>query len=252
MTLHRWVFDLGNTRLKCAPLDPAGTVGKVIALEPGEPGLAALAARLPARIDVAYLASVADGAVRLALLQWLASRCRRIAIARTQRQWGDLRIAYADPARLGVDRFLAMVAARAHAARTGANAAVLVCGVGTALTLDLVDRQGLHLGGRIAPSPTLMRQALHDKVRQLPGRGGDYAEFAADTPDALASGCLGAAVGLIERSLAQAQARLDALPTLYLHGGGGLELLPALPPARWTPGLVLDGLAHWAAIEASA
>ena len=251
MTPQRWVFDLGNTRLKCAPLDADGGVGEVIALAHGAPGMAALAARLPARIDVAYLASVADDGARLALIEWLAARCRRIAIARTQRRWDDLRIAYADPARLGVDRFLTMVAARAHAKHSGANASVLVCGVGTALTLDLVDGQGRHLGGRIAPSPTLMRQVLHAKVKQLPGGGGDYAEFADNTPDALASGCQGAAVGLIERSLAHARSALGAAPALYLHGGGGPELLAALPQARWMPRLVLEGLAQWAAIEAA-
>ena len=72
-----------------------------------------------------------------------------------------------------------------------------------------------------------MRQVLHAKVKQLPGSGGDYAEFADNTPDALASGCQGAAVALIERSLAHARSALGAAPALYLHGGGGPELLAA-------------------------
>ena len=79
--------------------------------------------------------------------------------------------------------------------------AALVCGVGTALTIDLIDADGRHLGGRIAPSPTLMREVLHARAPQLPETGGDYVDFAADTEDALASGCEGAALALIERSL---------------------------------------------------
>jgi len=249
MTLQRWVFDLGNTRVKMAPLDADGRVGESQALAHGGAGFDALADQLPARFDVAYVASVADESLRVALLEALTSRCRRIAIARSQRRWGDLRIAYAEPARLGVDRFLSMLAARAESAHNDVGAPVLICGVGTALTLDLIDDDGRHLGGRIAPSPTLMRQALHRQIGQLPAQGGDYIEFAEDTSDALASGCLGAALGLIGRSLAEAEARLGLTPVLYLHGGGGPELLVSLPQARWSPRLVLDGLAQWALSE---
>lgn len=250
MTLQRWVLDLGNTRLKVAPLDGAGHVGESVALEHRGGDMAALATRLPPRMDVAYLASVVEEGLRVALLDVLALRCQRISLARTQRRWGDLRIAYADPARLGVDRFLSMMAARADSVSSDRGAPVLVCGVGTALTLDLVDGDGRHLGGRIAPSPTLMRQALNQQVAQLPARSGRYVEFADDTPDALASGCVGAALGLIQRSLAEAESRVGSTPTLYLHGGGGDELRASLPQVRWSPRLVLDGLAQWAAIEA--
>lgn len=243
-----WLFDLGNSRLKCAPLLADGRVGEVIAIDHRSGDLAAeLGRRLPPRIGVAYLASVADGALRVALLQALAMRCRRVSIARTQTRWRDLRIAYADPARLGVDRFLAMVGALADR-----QDAALVCGVGTALTIDLVDATGEHRGGRIAPSPGLMREALQLRASQLPAGGGEYHEFGCDTLDALASGCDGAALGLIERSLTMARQMFGVTPVLYLHGGGGQALLARLPQARWVPGLVLDGLARWAAVEAAA
>src|SRR5690606_24272848 len=104
----------------------------------------------------------------------------------------------------------------------------LVAGVGTALTVDLVDATGRHLGGRIAPSPALMRQALQGRAAHLPAQGGEYREFAADTADALASGCTGAALGLLQRSLEAAmQACGEAVP-LLLHGGGAGELLAQL------------------------
>ncbi|WP_222565951.1 type III pantothenate kinase [Novilysobacter antarcticus] len=247
--MQRWVLDLGNTRLKVAPLDVHGQVGDCVALEHRGADMATLAAQLPSQMDVAYLASVVDEGLRVALLDVLAQRCQRISVARTQRRWGDLRIAYADPARLGVDRFLAMLAANAHARRAEQVPPVLVCGVGTALTLDLIDAAGLHLGGRIAPSPTTMRHVLNQQVAQLPARGGSYVEFADDTPDALASGCVGAALGLIQRSLTEAESRVGTTVTLYLHGGGGDELRTLIPQARWAPGLVLEGLAQWAAID---
>ena len=69
--------------------------------------------------------------------------------------------------------------------------------MGTALTIDLLGADGRHHGGRIAPSPRLMREALHARAVQLPPEGGRYAEFADDTDHALASGCAGAALALL-------------------------------------------------------
>jgi len=242
-----WLFDLGNTRLKAAPLAADGSPGEVSSVAHRDAGWAgALDDLLPQRIDTAYVASVADDAPRTALLQALTARCRRISMARTTSGWRGLRIAYVQPARLGVDRFLALLGQHA----TGEGAA-LVCGVGTALTLDLLDDGGRHLGGRIAPSPTLMREALHARAAQLPVDGGEYREFADDTADALASGCDGAALGLIGDSLDAATRALGTTPRLVLHGGGAQALAPHLPAATLKPHLVLEGLAQWATADAA-
>jgi type III pantothenate kinase len=239
---RRWLFDLGNTRLKLAPLLDDGTPGEVVAVAHDDGDFAAQVARaLPGEGETAYLASVASPATTAMLREALAVRFALIVAARTQSQCAGLRIAYADPEKLGVDRFLALLAAHA---RGGAS---LVVGVGTALTIDLLDGAGRHHGGRIAPSPALMRAALHQRARQLPETGGVYAEFADDTESALASGCEGAALALIERSHVAAAATLGAAPGLLLHGGGAAALAVHLPQAELASHLVLRGLAHWAA-----
>ena len=246
--MNRWLFDLGNTRLKCAPLRPDGQPGDVVAFAHRDLDLAAqLAQRLPVPIDVAYVASVASEPVRVALLDALSARCRRIVIARTQGSFAGVRVAYPQPQRLGVDRFLGLVAAHARG-----DGAALVCGVGTAMTLDLIDGDGRHRGGRIAPSPTLMREALHARAVQLPATGGHYRPFADNTADALTSGCEGAALALIERSLDGARDEIGAMPRLLMHGGGSEALLPRLENATHVPALVLEGLARWAAAETAA
>lgn len=244
--MNHWLFDLGNSRLKCAPLHADGTLGPVAALGHDESGfIAALDRAVPPRAELgmatACLASVASPALTAAVVDWLATRFTCISIARTQPAMGGVRIAYGEPARLGVDRFLALLAARARGPQ-----AWLVAGVGTALTIDLLDADGQHLGGRIGPSPRLMREALHRAAAQLPAEGGLYAEFARDTDDALASGCEGAAAGLVERSLRHAQARLGRAPALLLHGGGAEVLRPLLPESVTASSLVLEGLAQWA------
>ncbi len=246
--MSRWLFDLGNTRLKAAPVDARGCVGEVLAIaHDGSAFAAGWDAALPARIESAAVASVAPAPLRVALLDALAARGGRISLARTLPGLDGVRIAYARPERLGVDRFLSMLGARAR----GAGPWLLV-GAGTALTVDLLDADGRHRGGRIAPSPTLMRQALHARAPHLPAAGGDYAEFAADTADALASGCEGAALALVERSRAEARALLGRAPAVLVHGGGAQALLDLSAGAVAAPSLVLEGLARWLRMEEAA
>ncbi|WP_028919389.1 type III pantothenate kinase [Pseudoxanthomonas suwonensis] len=239
-----WLFDLGNSRFKAAPWHGGTDVGEVLAWPHGADALAAgdtSHGALP-RGRRAWVASVAAPALTTQMLDLLRQRFEQVHVARTSAECAGVRIAYAEPARMGVDRFLALLGA--HGSGEGGD--VLVAGVGTALTIDLLDAQGRHHGGRIAASPTLMRQALHQRAAQLPEAGGRYVEFADDTWDALASGCDGAAVALVERSLAEAAQQLDREPTLLLHGGGAPALLPLLPQARLREALVLEGLAAWA------
>lgn len=236
--MSTWVFDLGNTRLKYAEVGTDGLPGepRAIAHDAAGDWLRALP-----RGDVACVASVASEERRVALLDALSTRFARIHRVHTQPRLGPLRIAYPVPAHLGVDRFLALLDA------CGSGPA-LVVGIGTALTIDVLDADGGHRGGRIAPSPRLMREALHARAMVLPEAGGAYAEFADDTAPALASGCEGAAIALVERSLAQATTLLGAAPTLRLHGGGAATLRPLLPAHDWVPDAVLRGLARWHAL----
>ncbi len=235
--MNTWLFDLGNTRLKFAGSRTDGSPGETRALAHADGG--AWLDELP-RGDAACIASVASRERRVALLDALCTRFGRLHLVRTQARCAGLRIAYDDPSHLGVDRFLALLAALDAGE-------VLLVGVGTALTVDLLDADGLHRGGRIAPSPGLMRDALHARASVLPATGGTYVEFADDTGHALASGCEGAALALVERSLQQARQLLGVQPALWLHGGGAEALRDRLPPHRLVPDAVLRGLARWQA-----
>jgi len=242
--MNTWLFDLGNSRLKCVRLAGDGELATQavdeIAHDGGRFADGAFAV-LPPALDMAFVASVAGPALTTALLDALSSRCPLVSLARTQSRCEGVRIGYAQPQRLGVDRFLALLAAHARGAQPW-----LVVGVGTALTIDLLDAGGRHHGGRIAPSPTLMREALHQRAPHLPATGGAYAEFADDTLQALASGCDGAALALIARSREVAIGRVGVPPRLLLHGGGAAALLSHLEDVEHAPSLVLDGLARWA------
>jgi type III pantothenate kinase len=189
--------------------------------------------------DEAWLASVAPAQQTAALVTALEAAGVRVHLVRTQGELRRLRIAYAEPSRLGVDRFLALLAASERS-----DGPWLLVSAGSALTIDVLDTDGRHLGGSIAPMPQHMREALATRFSQLDLAPGTPGDFAGDTADAIASGCEGAILGLVERSLRLAEQRLGARPTL-LVGGGGAALLAGIEhwPRHDLPALVIEGLA---------
>lgn len=242
----RLLLDLGNTRLKWAlQAQPEGWLarGAVDWQADTRAGLELAWSGLP-RPDTVIAASVVD-AVREALVAEVVGSlfARAPGWWRTPASACGVRNAYVEPQRLGVDRFLAMVAAHADG-----RAPCVLAGVGTALTLDALASDGRHLGGLIAPGPQLMRQSLLDATAQVRlDRPGEILELADNTADAVASGCFQAAAALIERFATRMAARLDGAPTLILGGGDAATLMPLLSlPARLSQDSVLRGLAVWA------
>ena len=242
----RLLLDLGNTRLKWVlQAQPEGWLARGAAewREDTEDMLAAAWAGLPppARILAASVVDAARETQVAAVAERLFARVPEWL--RTPASACGVRNAYAEPQRLGVDRFLAMVAAHAHG-----HAPCVLASVGTALTLDALAVDGQHLGGLIAPGPQLMRQSLLGATAQVrPERPGQILDLADNTADAVASGCWQAAAALIERFALRAAPRLGVAPELILGGGDAQSLLPLLSlPVRLEQDGVLFGLAVWA------
>ncbi len=238
------LIDFGNTRLKWATLkEQRLQAGGVFAHVGG-----ALVGELRrewsgfTHVEAVLVASVVSVASEAELEAFVHERFGlRPEFLRSPAVALGLRNAYVHPERLGIDRFLAMAAA--HAER--ACARVLVS-VGTAMTLDALDADGLHHGGLILASPRLMREALLAGTARIGVSEGQYDEMPGNTADAVASGALYAAAGAIERFCATAQRRLGTAPTVLLTGGGAEELAPLIGPTERAHDLVLRGLALWA------
>ncbi len=147
---------------------------------------------------------------------------------------------YRNPGQLGSDRWAALIGARAL---VGSQAAlVVVCG--TATTMDLLDTEGNFEGGSIMPGLGLMQRSLHERTAALPDATGEYLQYPRQTVDAIASGCLHAQAGAVERVFRQYN---DEHPKLIcvLSGGAARMLSPRLEIAhRLIDNLVLEGLFH--------
>lgn len=242
----RLLLDMGNTRLKWALQEPrSGWLARgatewredmIAVLETAWAGLPRTVAVIAASVvDVGREAQVAAVTERLfaGAPTWV----------RTPASACGVRNAYAEPQRLGVDRFLAMVAACADG-----HAPCVLAGAGTALTLDALAADGRHLGGLIAPGVQLMQQSLLEATARVrPERPGRILELADNTADAMTSGCWHAAAALIERFVARMAPRLGGTQTLILGGGDAERLMPILGlPVQLSQDGVLRGLALWA------
>ncbi len=237
------LIDLGNTRLKFA-LAQAGEVRYLRAFPHAAVDFVEQLAQwveVTAIPDSIWLASVAEPSVTRTVLDVFERAGHTVRMAQVEDDVFGLKIAYSKAEHLGVDRWLAMLGARATDGH-----ALMLASVGSALVIDAIDVAGKHLGGLIGPTPEAMREALFLRVPQLRGASGEVLRFAADTGDAVESGCLLAGAALIERSYHELADRVGALPKLLVSGGGSAPLRPWLPTHEWRPHLVLEGLARWA------
>lgn len=131
---------------------------------------------------------------------------------------------YDDPARLGVDRWLAMLAAR-HLV----EGPVIVIDCGTAITIDLVDEAGLFRGGVIMAGLGVSRAALRGETAQLDVYDQNHITAAAtSTADAVSSGTALGLAGAIERIVDEQSEMLCETPSIMLCGGDAESLSPLL------------------------
>ncbi len=170
---------------------------------------------------------------------------------RSTRAAAGVRNGYAQPWRLGADRWAALIGARSeHPGR-----ALCLVAVGTAMTIDLLDADGKHRGGSIIPGPKLMIESLLEHTagirRRAGGRNaadGSRASrarlFARDTREAVAAGAVRAAAALISEAMRTARVLLGSTPRLILSGGAADAIGPLLrEPRRREDELALRGLA---------
>lgn len=199
------LIDIGNSRLKWAT-EQAGQISSIQALDYRqldayqslEQSWQTLAR--PSKIAIACVGS----SQQITAIESLANRlwpAIEIIIPKSSAAFGSVSNAYPQPEKLGVDRWLALLAA--HQYYPG-NSCIIDCG--TAITLDFIDSHGQHRGGLISPGLMLMKKALAQNTAALDLSQQTQALVLADnTLNAIDSGTLLAAIGLIETAIRRYQ-----------------------------------------------
>lgn len=255
------LVDIGNTRIKWCLLKLGALTGLAALRYTGDqlPALRTAWSTLPrphaVRVATVVGGGIAERVTALALELWGL----HVLFERPRQGVLGLRLAYGEPERLGVDRWLAMLAAR----HRGAGPA-LVVDCGSAVTLDALDSSGNHLGGLIVPGLDLMWSTLcagtgigcggtgarvpewpraDESEPMLHPSAADHWLLGTDTATCMGAGAVQAIIGLIERIRMQLSVQ-GPEPRLVLTGGDAPRIVGQL---AWTcelvPELVLEGLA---------
>ncbi|HOL30456.1 MAG TPA: type III pantothenate kinase [Anaerohalosphaeraceae bacterium] len=121
-----------------------------------------------------------------------------------------------DPFQVGTDRLVT-----AAAAYSVIEDAVVVADFGTAVTVDLVDENGVFLGGTISPGFDLSMKAMKAGTARLPqvAMQKPLDVYGANTEEAMRAGVYWSAVGLLETVCRKYAEQLGKWPHVILTGG---------------------------------
>jgi type III pantothenate kinase len=238
------LVDVGNSRIKwgrCA--DGAASITAIASLPPDDPerwqrqhvewGLS--------RAEIWAVSGVNPGR-RDRLIEWLRERADAVHLIDDPARL-PLEVALANPRGVGIDRLLAGVAGNS---RRPAGVPAVIIDAGSAVTVDWLDTSGTFRGGAIFPGFRLMAQSLHDYTALLP-----QIEIAhptpplpgTSTPAAMEAGIYWSVAGGINAAVAGLTALSDASPELWITGGDGALLQPAVHGrAQLWPEMTLEGL----------
>jgi type III pantothenate kinase len=235
------LVDIGNTRTKWVLSennDFLTNVNSILNEDIERSDLAKLA------VDVAHVlvANVA-GKVMERRLQALLKHCSATIhfVQSTDASCGIANL-YEQPNRLGVDRWLSIIAAYELC-----KTSCLVVNAGTAVTIDALvvsaqDYTGQFIGGVIAPGLHLMQLVLNTHTAQLPKVDGELEPFPKNTHDAIHTGCMYAVLGAIQFQWQQLYDLVKTAPQLCISGGDAQIIFKNLPANLDKHSIIVDNL----------
>ena len=229
------LIDVGNTAIKWRLANVEG----LLEVGGSAPDVSSLCQAIEAeRWGIAGLASVASDSADAELIAALtASGARAVHRATAQSSCLGLVSSYAEPERMGVDRWLAMLAAHAHN-----EGALCVIDAGTAVTVDLVSAEGAHEGGYILPGADLMRRALSSETDRIEVGALEAPAIVPgnNTQACVTAGSWRAVMGAVESTMAASPGHRP-----LLTGGAASTLRDLGLVATVSPDLVMEGLRLW-------
>ena len=158
-----------------------------------------------------------------------------ILLVESQKRYKSLINSYKEPNLLGSDRWLAMIASY----EINQNKGFIVVDIGTAITIDVVDNSGLHLGGVIFPGLHKIRETFDNFPISNEIKTNNIGQ---STIEAWSTGTLDLIVNGINRKVHDIKISEPDVD-IYLTGGGVSDLEKFLDFSYvYSKNLVLDGL----------
>ena len=245
--------DVGNSALHVGLFRPESTCAfprpeYPLQLSNSDATLDALrdwAMALPSRPATWCIASVNERASDK-LKSWLEQEAAGDSVRMISHHDCGLPVNVEYPQRVGIDRLMAVVAAK----QLAGDKPAIVIDAGTAITVDLLA-DGAFQGGAILPGMKMSAAALDRYAEKLPlvhTSGMAQPDVVGrNTADAMKSGMFWGTVGAIEQLTRRIAEGLLPTPHVFITGGDAPALAKHLPQAEHVPDLVISGIALTAA-----
>lgn len=237
-------MDFGNSRVKWRLRNQQEVLLRgTVANEDGLSEVTENLREFTDKIKSIWIACVLGEPAQEAIVAWT----RKIfniepVFARSNAQAAGVTNGYQQPEKLGVDRWLAILAARQY---SRSSSVVVSCG--TAMTVDLLTSAGRHLGGYIVPGWRTALSSLNQSTQliRLPDVVESGLQPGCFTQQAVDHGLTAAYVGLIKIAITQLKTQTGNSAVVMLATGGDAgRLLDYFPDLILSEDLVLDGLAY--------
>lgn len=196
-------------------------------------------------ISGVFVSNVAGEKTAVQLTEWVEKNWQITPVfVESEKKRFGVTNAYEHPKNLGVDRWLAIIAARQHA-----KTVTCVIDCGTAITIDILTEKGIHQGGLILPGLSIIKQSLADNTHAPIDRveENEFTFLAINTHSAVQAGTLYAVTATLEHLITDIQQNFNNQVRFLITGGDAEQLIEFLPqPLTHEPDLVLKGLALYA------
>lgn len=236
--------DIGNTNITIGIFDKELLIRTIrwesdISLTINEYALRLRALLKDYVIDSCAIVSVVDE-----LTQVFKSACDKIFGVNSfifSSSVSGMKIALNEPEKIGTDRLV-----NAYAVMNKYPLPAIVVDIGTAITLDIVSKDKVFLGGIIMPGINLQFEALHRHTSKLPFVTGCVSEksIGDNTVNAMLSGVIRGSACAIEGLIRQCESELNARAVI-IAAGGQCSVLSGYMTRKFdyiNPDLTLEGL----------
>ena len=195
-----------------------------------------------------FLSNVGKASIEEQFHHYCAQNQIQLRVIETEKHRFSLTNAYSDVTKMGVDRWLAMLAAH-----TMTDRAFAVIDVGTAITCDFVA-DGQHLGGWITPGYGLMKDALVKNTAKVIADNQIPTDFGIgqSTQDCVALGCQAAVHGVYLSAVDYLSSKHDEFSIIIGGGGKNMLAFAQFDGSILVANLVVHGLARYARRELQA
>ena len=242
------LMDIGNTRIKWGVLENRALSGieSLSVTHSRDFDLNSLFLSVSSDVKSIVASCVLSKETQVKLAESFSDHFKlAIEFIEPKNRFSGLTNGYNNPSKLGADRWAAMIGAHIE---FGGN--ILVVDMGTAITIDYIDSEGMHKGGQILPGLKSFFNCLDQSTAGINSKINiseitteNVKKWGKNTDDAIIAGVMAAISGALNDAVLACKIE-DSAPSVILTGGDAIYFKDAFDySSHYRPNIVLDGLA---------